>query len=83
MNEALSYAAKALLEKKLNLMRNDILYYQSQTPTPKSMLHIFILKNKLGSMYQYLGLTESSIEVFRDLWYQTMYNYRYMLKLKD
>lgn len=36
----------------MNTIKNDIQYHQSQITSSKSLMHIFILKNKLATIFK-------------------------------
>ena len=82
INELLSALGKELLERKILNIRNEIRNYQSGSPTSKSLLHIYMLKNKLATVYELLSIKDSAMELLRELWHQLMINSHALLHVR-
>lgn len=65
INELLSGLGKELLERKILAIRNEVRTYQLGPPTSKSLLHIYMLKNKLATIYELLSIKDSAMELLR------------------
>lgn len=81
INQALSSLAKQLIDAKISAIHSELRQFQNQKPTPKSLLHAYLLKNKLVSIFKLLGLSQPALEVLTDTWQQIMLNFRCLMKL--
>lgn len=81
ISEAFSAFSKQVIDSKIGSILAEIKQSQSQKPTPKTLMHSFLLKNKLVTLFELLQLHNCEGETLIDIWQQIMLNFRCIMKL--